>query len=147
MTDFPQEVSPTALEKPIFNETRDFFPTWKEWAVQNRELIFERGAVTTDTTILTVPSGFKAYITSAFLAAQATAINGAAHLEIVDAGVSSVFFTFLGHSGMASGAHASDAISFDMPIQIEEGLVIRANVSNATTIFHITGWLEPKLKA
>jgi len=132
--------SDVPLREDIIKRPIEFVKTWVEWSAKNRLQINKSKGVSG--LIFTVPDNNTLWITTAFCSLIETSGSAESAVEIGSSGGSGIV-KLISASSTATG-EGNNAISFPMPIKVEQKLQVRA-VSNGTTAgtWGFTGFVEP----
>ena len=135
------------VKKPL----REFSATFSEWAADNVEQIWITDRVTSGRVLYTVPENFTLFITSGFIAGHSTAVGGTHGDLRLQFGTASKLFIIVActvdHHTTAVGTASSMALSFPMPLKINQGEIVEiaiTGVSNPFVVAGFTGFLLPK---
>lgn len=128
---------------------REFFPTWSEWAAQNRDQIVLTTGVATNTTVITVAEGFNLFIISAFIDVVSNTANQGGAIDIMDGAAISktILQAFAQRFDPTAGSQGGSRlfVNYQMPIKVFPGQSVRHRVISAVGLTTgIFGWLEPK---
>jgi hypothetical protein len=141
--------SQVPLEKSVFDETRDFFPTWAEWASDNNrsQVIISTDSLVGTSVIYTVPQKHNLFITSAFITFFITT-PGSQHenasIEILEAGNAIVILSTSVDHEAGGGSSGSNSLSYPMPLLIQENTSIQISSFRGEATAGFQGFLVPK---
>jgi hypothetical protein len=144
---------PLDKDRVLEPRTREFFPTFAEWAADGHieQILRSRTRVTINQTLYTVPENHTLFITSAWVTATETgnvSTHGEVRLDISTSGFNrTILTTPVDHITGQHGGSTSLSLSFPLPVRIEEKntiILVEAGITSPLLGGGFVGYLLPK---